>query len=204
MNLIEKELEGKFTTNILYKCKKCKIIISTEQNITNLEEQYANIVSYYKFSKIKEIIFTIQKSINNSELYKHLLFEFSDDKVKCKLCKFQIGLFYKLSPNKKITKESLYIGTLLMDRIIPEEINFKKFDPEKKIQIKCKIVCENLTNFKNIKLTNSIITGWCKDYYRKQLTQAEEKLINLEEKANLILLKNEENIKMLNLFEEKY
>lgn len=204
MNIQEKELEleEKFTTNILYKCKNCKMIISTEQNITNLEEQYENIVSYYKFSKTKEIIFTIQKSPNNSEIFQHLLFEFSDNKVICKLCKFEIGAYYKLSNNKKITKESLYIGTLLMDRIIPEEINFKKLDPNKKIPVKCKIVSENLTNFKNIKLTNSIITGWCKDYYRKELTQAEEKLISLEQKADLILQKTEENSKILNLFED--
>jgi hypothetical protein len=205
MNLKEKDekREEKCFTNILYKCKNCKMIISTEQNISKLEEEYLNIVNYYKFCKNKEIIFTVQKSKNNDEINQHLLFEFSENKVLCKLCKFEIGTNYKPSSNKKIHKESVYIGTLLMDRIIPEEITFKQLDPKKKIPVKSKIVSENLTNFKKIKLTNSIITGWCKDYYVKELTQAEEKLISLEEKADLILEKNEEYINILNLLEEK-
>ncbi len=192
MNKIEENSPSSASeTDILYKCRKCKNIITTGTNVYYLKLAEKEVFDKSNLNKSKIIFFV--KDADKVFISDHLNYRLYSSEgnlnVICKICQSVIG-YYKYSNEK--TKIH---GILKIDSMLLETIKLKKpYSKKRKIEIVNKLNIENLINIKKVKSTNEILKSFTSDFFKHEMLECGQilkKMSNKIDEIYTILEKNE-------------
>jgi hypothetical protein len=176
--------------DILYKCKNCNSIITSENNMNNLFQEHFQILKDIPVEDDKKIIFFKNKK-NILDGLQYALTQ--DKKFNCSSCKHLLGA-YKFV---KIKMNEFKLGLLNLNDVVAENIEFSinRSDSLKTINLQ---ELDNLTLIKRINFFNEIISNYNKNVYRNEFIDFSDSLNKLQETLNKVVERDDKNQILLN------
>jgi hypothetical protein len=179
-------------SNILYKCKSCDMVITTEQNLKKNENTYKRIFDQQiKTNKKKDMILFV-KLISSPETTNSVYNINSDGKILCICCSYYLGY-------TKSQKEKYLLGFVYLDNIISESIITSTKIREEEIPVYSKFIIENFVQLKNFNIIYEALHSYTKEL-KSELIPLESRLENIENKTKDIEKQIELTEKKLNDF----
>jgi hypothetical protein len=177
--------------NILYKCKFCEMIITTQYNVNKNEAIYKRTFdSLLKINKKKDLfIFLKIASSEESDTINSVYIINSDTEICCSCCSAHLGY-------TKSHKEKYILGFLLFENIISESVTTSNKIREEEIPVYSKFIIENLVQLKNFNTIYEALHSYTKEL-KSELLPLESGVENLENKTKEIEKQIEETEKKL-------
>jgi hypothetical protein len=181
-------------SNILYKCKTCDMVITTEQNLKNNENTYKRIFDQQiKTNKKKDMILFVKLISSQDHETTNSVYNInSDGKILCICCSYYLGY-------TKSQKEKYLIGFVYSENIISESIITSNKIREEEIPVYSKFIIENLVQLKNFNIIYEALHSYTKDL-KSELIPLESGVENLENKSKDIEKQIEQTEKKLKDF----